>query len=284
MTAQPSAATVDLQVHSTASDGAVAPADIPALASAAQLAAIALTDHDSTAGVAAAQTAGRALGVRVVAGVELSVTREDRELHILGLHVEPAGALEERLTGFRVERATRAAAIVERLRQLGVAITLDDVTRVAGGGALGRPHVARALIAAGVCRDFREAFDRYIGPGRPAYVAKPKLDVRDAVDTIHRAGGLAIWAHPAADGRRDVIESLRREGLDGVEVLHPGHSADDVARLSALCAYLGLVPSGGSDWHGEASGRRALGSMNVPAEWLERQDARVASRRAAGRA
>ena len=284
MTAPPSAATVDLQVHSTASDGAVAPADIPALASAAQLAAIALTDHDSTAGVAAAQTAGRALGVRVVAGVELSVTREDRELHILGLHVEPAGALEERLTGFRVERATRAAAIVERLRQLGVAITLDDVTRVAGGGALGRPHVARALIAAGVCRDFREAFDRYIGPGRPAYVAKPKLDVRDAVDTIHRAGGLAIWAHPAADGRRDVIESLRREGLDGVEVLHPGHSADDVARLSALCAYLGLVPSGGSDWHGEASGRRALGSMNVPAEWLERQDARVASRRAAGRA
>lgn len=284
MTAPPSAATVDLQVHSTASDGAVAPADIPALASAAQLAAIALTDHDSTAGVAAAQTAGRALGVRVVAGVELSVTREDRELHILGLHVEPAGALEERLTGFRVERATRAAAIVERLRQLGVAITLDDVTRVAGGGALGRPHVARALIAAGVCRDFREAFDRYIGPGRPAYVAKPKLDVRDAVDTIHLAGGLAIWAHPAADGRRDVIESLRREGLDGVEVLHPGHSADDVARLSALCAYLGLVPSGGSDWHGEASGRRALGSMNVPAEWLERQDARVASRRAAGRA
>lgn len=282
MTAAPSTASVDLQAHSTASDGAVAPGDIPAFAVAANVVAFALTDHDSVSGIGPAAAAGARLGVRVVSGVELSAMQGDQELHLLGLHVEPMGVLETRLGEFRAQREERAAAIVAKLQALGVAVEFSDVAREAGGGAFGRPHVARALIAAGVCQDFRDAFDRYLGAGRPAYVAKPRLSVRDAIAIVHDAGGLAVWAHPGGAGRRDALEPLVADGLDSVEVRHPGHSNEDAARLLALCEHFGLVPSGGSDWHGEASGRRTLGSMQVPHEWLEMQDARVVTRRAAG--
>lgn len=282
MTAAPSKGTVDLQTHSTASDGAVAPGGIAAAAIAANVVAFALTDHDSVSGIAAATAAGEQLGVRVVAGVELSATQGEQELHLLGLHVDPLGGLEAKLGEFRAQREHRAEVIVGKLQALGVPIAFSDVVREARGGAFGRPHVARALIAAGACQDFREAFDRYIGAGRPAYVAKPKLSVRDAIAIVHDAGGLAIWAHPAGAGRRDALEPLVADGLDGVEVRHPSHSNEDAARIMALCEHFGLVASGGSDWHGEPTGRRTLGSMQVPAEWLEIQDARVAARRAAG--
>jgi hypothetical protein len=274
--------TVDLQAHSTASDGAVAPGDIAAVAVAANVVAFALTDHDSVSGVAAATAAGDRLHVRVVPGVELSAMQGEQELHMLGLHVEALGTLETKLGEFRAQREQRAETIVAKLQALGLPIAYSDVAREAGGGAFGRPHVARALIAAGACQDFREAFDRYLGAGRPAYVAKPKLSVRDAIAIVHDAGGLAVWAHPAGAGRRDALESLVADGLDGVEVRHPSHSNEDAARILALCEHFELVPSGGSDWHGEATGRRTLGGMQVPFEWLEIQDARVAVRRAAG--
>ena len=282
MTAAPSQGTVDLQAHSTASDGAIAPGDIAAIANAAKVVAFALTDHDSVSGIAAATAAGDQLHVRVVPGVELSAMQGEQELHLLGLHVDPVGGLEVKLGEFREQRERRAEMIVTKLQALGLPIAFSDVVREARGGAFGRPHVARALIAAGACQDFREAFDRYIGAGRPAYVAKPKLSVRDAIAIVHDAGGLAIWAHPAGAGRREALEPLVADGLDGVEVRHPSHSNEDATRIMALCEHFGLVASGGSDWHGEATGRRTLGSMQVPVEWLEIQDARVAARRAAG--
>jgi predicted metal-dependent phosphoesterase TrpH len=278
----PAAGTVDLQVHSTASDGAAAPADIPAAAAAAQLSAFALTDHDSTGGVAEAAAAAERVGVRVIAGVELSAMHDAREVHLLGLHLSVMGPMEVRLGQFRAERADRATAIVARLQTLGINITFEDVAREAGRGAFGRPHIARALIAAGAVRDFREAFDRYLGAGRPAFVPKPMLSAGEAIALVHDAGGLAVWAHPGVAGRRDALEALVALGLDGVEVLHPGHSPEDVSRLKALSDHLGILPSGGSDWHGDPTGSRTLGAMRVPVEWLERQDALVASRRAAG--
>jgi predicted metal-dependent phosphoesterase TrpH len=201
---------------------------------------------------------------------------------LLGLHVEPAGTLETALAGFRTQRSQRAVRIVELLRALGAGITMADVEFQAGEGAVGRPHVARALIAAGVCKDFREAFDRYLGAGRPAFVPKPRLGAREAIDLVHAASGLAIWAHPGPEGRRDRLEALIAAGLDGVEVLHPGHSGDDTRRLLALCEHFDLLASGGSDWHGESLGPRNLGAMRVPAAWLARQDERLAARRAAG--
>lgn len=270
---------VDLHMHSTASDGALAPAAVIAAASRAQLSAIALTDHDTVDGLPEAIRAGAEAGIRVIAGVELSAVWEEKEIHLLGLHLERLDAIAGPLARFQGERHARAEQIVEKLNKQNVTISMDDVLAQSAGGAVGRPHVARALIAAGWVRDQREAFDRYLGFGRSAYVAKPFLSAGDAIAMVHEAGGIAVYAHPGGEGRRDKVEALAGQGLDGLEVRHPSHSADDIARLGALTDHFGLVPSGGSDWHGAPEGPRTIGAMKVPGEWLERQDARVASRR-----
>lgn len=278
----PVAATVDLQVHSTASDGSVAPADIPRIAAAANISAFALTDHDSVAGVAPAAEAARAFGIRVIAGVELSAFSGDREIHILGLHIQHLGELDARLATFRTQRVERAVNIVAKLRSLNIPVTIEDVAREAGGGAFGRPHIARAMIAAGAVADFREAFDRYLGAGRAAYVPKPILSVSDATSLIHATGGLAVWAHPGREAQRENLSALAAAGMDGVEVLHPSHSPDDIARITTLAKQLGLVPSGGSDWHGEMTGYRTLGVMRVPEEFVALQEERLAGKREQG--
>ncbi|MBA3672986.1 MAG: hypothetical protein H0W68_13325, partial [Gemmatimonadaceae bacterium] len=235
----------------------------------------------TVAGLAEAQAAGAELGVRVVNGVELSAVEGETETHLLGLHLEDSSVLERGLGELREMRARRAERIVARLVELGVQVRMEDVLEHAKGGAIGRPHVARALIAEGWAADSRDAFDRYLGAGRPAFIAKDQLSMRDAIAMIHDAGGLALIAHPGANGTRERIDALAALGMDGVEIRHPGHAPADETRLRALCDHFGLVPSGGSDWHGAADGARTIGMMRVPAEWLARQDARVADRRRA---
>ncbi len=267
---------VDLQVHSTASDGSAPPGAIPAIAAAAGLTAFALTDHDTVDGVAAATQAAAAHGVEVIPGVELSAVSEGVEVHLLGLHLAAVETMAHRLHVLRGDREARARAIVRALQGVGLAITDEDVLQAADGAAIGRPHVANALVARGHVRDRREAFDRWLGAGRPAYVAKPAFRAVDAIALIHAAGGLAIWAHPGALGRREAVQSLVNDGLDGIEVRHPSQNVDDQRRLQALADHFALVPSGGSDWHGELTGRRTLGVMRVPVEWLEAQRVRLA--------
>lgn len=269
-------ACVDLHSHSTASDGSRAPADVVAAAHAAGLAAIALTDHDTVAGIPEAGAAARDLGIRLVPGVELSAVEGDVETHLLGLHLSRPAEIEAGLAALREMRRERAERIVARLNELGVRITFEDVLEQAGGAAIGRPHVARAMVQEGWAKDVRDAFDRYLGNGRPAFVSKDRLTMTDAIAMIHRAGGLAVIAHPGHTGTRARIEALLAQGLDGVEVLHPSHTAEDVARLRAITDHLGMLPSGGSDWHGASDGPRTLGTMRVPEEWLARQDARLA--------
>lgn len=273
---------VDLHMHSTASDGARAPEEVAAAARDAGLAAIALTDHDTVDGVPAARAAGERLGLRVITGVELSAEDEGREIHLLGLHLARLETIERAMAGFRATRVTRAQRMVERLNALGVPVTFDQVLRESGEGAVGRPHVARAVIAGGWAADAREVFDRYLGHGRPANVPKERLDVAEAIRLVHDAGGLAIVAHPGSEFTRVRAERLAGLGLDGIEVRHPSHNADEMRRLMGLVEFLGLVPSGGSDWHGAADGPRTIGSMRVPYEMLERQEARLASRQSAG--
>ena len=272
---------IDLHMHSTASDGALAPEDVTAAAQAAGLAVVALTDHDTVAGVPAAREAGERLGVRVITGVELSAMFGDEEIHLLALHLERLDLIERELETFRGQRVTRAEEMVTKLNALGIPVTMDAVLGEAGGGAVGRPHVARAVIGGGWARDNREAFDRYLGNGRPAYVGKPRLEVEDAVRMVHEAGGIIVYAHPGSLGRRERVEVLAKAGLDGLEVRHPSHSAEDVSRLGALVDFFGMVPSGGSDWHGAAEGPRTIGCMRVPYEFLTRQEERVAAVRAA---
>lgn len=268
---------VDLHSHSTASDGTLPPERVIEVAAARGLAAIALTDHDTITGVSAARETGELVGVRVVAGVELSAFLGDHEVHLLALHLSELEGLEKHLVGLRQMRHSRAEQIVGKLNALGIALTFEEVLEQCNGGALGRPHVARALIARGVVHDFREAFFRYLGAKGTAFVAKDRLSVEDAIAIAHDARALAFWAHPGDTGRRERLEPLVAAGLDGVEIRHPSHSGEDMKRLQALSDFFGLLPSGGSDWHGAMDGSRTLGMMNVPAEWLHRQDERVAS-------
>jgi len=269
---------VDLHAHSTASDGTATPTGAVEAANRAGVVALALTDHDTLAGVPEAQVAADRLGLRLVPGVELSVHQEGVEVHLLGLHIRDVAGLQAELEAIRDQRRLRAIAMVEKLAAAGAPIAIEAVLAEAAGGAIGRPHVARALVAAGHVKDQREAFDRFLAAGRPAYVDKARLEIADGIAMVHRAGGLAIIAHPGAEGRRERIEPLVPMGLDGLEVRHPSHSAEDVKRLDALAQHFGLVVSGGSDWHGAMQGPRVLGAMRVPEAWLEAQDARLAAR------
>lgn len=269
---------VDLQTHSTASDGALSPTAVVEAARSADLYAIALTDHDTVDGVAEATRAGAALGVRIVPGVELSTHFGDDELHLLGLHLSNTDTMQSALKEFQNGRVHRAEEIVGLLNRLSIPVTVDAVLREAGEGAVGRPHVARAMVAGGWVKDFREAFDKWLGWGRPAYVDKPRFDVADGIALVHAAGGLAVWAHPGEDATVARVDTLAAVGLDGVEVLHPSHPPYLSQKLFKLVEDAGLLPSGGSDWHGTHEGPRRLGGQLVPKVWLDWQDAAVASR------
>ena len=271
-------ARVDLHCHSTASDGEYPPADVARRAQAAGLAAIALTDHDTTGGVPEATRAGEALGLRIVSGCEFSVKAPWGELHLLGYFLPPGHAgLEQFLAGTRAARQRRAEQIVGHLRRLGITIELVDVARAANGGAMGRPHVARALVQRGASVDMNDAFARYLGRGRPAYVEKPLPTLQQVADLVHAVGGIAVAAHLGDHGTEGQIRQFQEQGLDGLEVRHPSHSPGIERRLTGIAQRLGLAISGGSDWHGDmevGDSHAPLGGMEVPLEWLEKLEER----------
>lgn len=266
---------VDLQVHTTASDGLLTPSAVVQAAHEAQLLAIAITDHDTISGLDEAAEAGVALGVRIIRGVELSTHFDGEEVHLLGLHIRHGDAIRIALHALQAQRVSRAESMVGRLNELGILVTLDEVLGLAGEGSVGRPHVARAMVAGGWVREFREAFDKWIGFGCPAYIPREPFTLADAVDLVHRAGGLAVWAHPGPLATAAYTKRLAMLGLDGVEVLHPSHPPELAQRILDVVEQLGLLPSGGSDWHGPASGPRSLGGQRVPAAWLGMQDAHM---------
>ncbi len=272
------AAFVDLQVHTTASDGALAPTKVVEAARDAKLVAIAITDHDTVDGLDEATAAGARLGVRVVPGVELSTHFDDDELHLLGLHLSDRDSMRDALRVLQQGRVVRAERIVATLNKSGIPVTMAAVLAEAAEGAVGRPHVARAMVAGGWVRDFREAFDKWLGWGKPAYMPKDRFDVADAIALVHRAGGLAVWAHPGESATITRVQRLADVGLDGVEVLHPSHPPYLVQRLMETVEKTGLLPSGGSDWHGTQEGPRRLGGMLVPMVWLDWQDAKITAR------
>lgn len=274
-----SAAFIDLHLHSTASDGLNPPEAVVQLAHGAGLGALALTDHDTVDGVPAAHAEAERLGIRLVPGVELSAYEDRTEVHLLGLHLTRLDEMQRQLAVFRDARRDRAEEMVHRLNAIGVRITFDDVLAEAGGAAIGRPHVARALVQNGWAHDLRDAFDRYLGTGRPAYLEKRRILIGEAIALVHDCGGIAVLAHPGGEGTRERLGALVSMGLDGVEVVHPSHGVEDRSRLTALAAHFDLVPSGGSDAHGGPDTTRVVGAMRVPASWLALQDERVARAR-----
>lgn len=255
----------DLHIHSTASDGILAPAQIVERAAEAGLDAIAITDHDTVSGVAEAMAAGTRLGVRVIPAVELSAALDERGMHIIGYfidHTDPE--LGERLAHLRSVRLARAERIVESLRQADLPVTLEDVLRAAEGGAVGRAHIAQVLVDTGHAATVRDAFDRLLGSGRPHYVPKPVGSVTEVLGWIRDAGGIAVVAHPALSGIDDLVPALAEAGVTGIEAYHASHDAETRARYLDLARRHGLVATGGSDFHGPSAGN-PLGSAPVPA-------------------
>jgi hypothetical protein len=260
---------IDLHAHTTISDGLLSPEALVARAGERRLAALAVTDHDSVEGIARARAAcGPTLDL--VPGIEVSSAMSGMDLHILGYFIDTEEpALRDRLQRFRGERLSRAMEIVDRLRELGAPLEPEEVLALAGPGVVGRPHVAEALVRAGHVEDFETAFRRYLGLHGQAFVPRPAFRPEDAIQLIHGAGGISVLAHPGSSMPDTVIFHLASEGLRGIEVWHPQHGAPAVRRFRALAAKLGLLETGGSDFHGP--GRSLdLGEIAVPASVLGR--------------
>lgn len=263
---------IDLHCHSTASDGLLPPDEVVAEAARKQLTAIALTDHDSTAGLDQAREAGRALGVRVVGGCEFSVAAPWGEMHLLGYFIETGDpAIEDYLADARAMRADRGRQMLSRLHAQGINLSAEDMLRESAGGAIGRPHIARLLQSAGYVPTVQAAFDKYIGRGKPAYVEKQLPTLTEVADLVHSRGGVVSAAHLKWHGTLSSLRDLQSQGLDAVETRHPSHDGERVAIITEAALKLGLARTGGSDWHGERDpiGTHAeLGSQQVPDEWL----------------
>jgi predicted metal-dependent phosphoesterase TrpH len=267
------ASKVDLHLHSDRSDGRVDPAGVMVAAKQSGLLAVALTDHDTLAGIDAARREASRLELDFVPGVEFSCYDDSGSTHLLGYFVDPSHAeLAEYLDDARERRMQRAGNIVEKLNRLGVGITVEAVIAQAShDGLIARPHVARALLEGGWVRSYFEAFDRYLAAGQPAYVPTWRITPADGIGWIHKAGGLAVLAHGGKTHGDSTIRQLVDAGLDGLEILHPEHGRFDVERLRRLAAELSLLETGGSDWHGPLDSRRGqLASQPVPYEWYLR--------------
>ncbi|RIL08555.1 PHP domain-containing protein [bacterium] len=271
---------IDLHAHTTASDGSLAPRELVALAAAHGVTHLAVTDHDTTAGLAEAAAAAQDLGITLVPGIELSTEADGISTDILGYFVDPAApALQAVLARIRTVRQTRVVTMVERLRELGAPITLDDVYAFAGADtAIARPHVARALVAAGFVDDVPDAFRRYIGRHGPAYAERYKLTAPEACRLVRAAGGVPVVAHPTppndplSDPKRlrTYLPPLVEAGLGGLECYYPGYPRKVNRWLEALAWHFRLVPTGGTDYHGAWRASPPPGGVDVPPDTVAR--------------
>jgi len=253
----------DFHLHTTASDGVHTSQELVRMAAKQGLNLIAVTDHDSVEGLLAAQEEGKKLGVRVLSGVELGCTAH-REVHVLGYGFDPQDETFRRFCQSRVaEREARAREMVRRLCEAGKPISMDRVRELARG-VIARPHIAQALIEAGHASSVKDAFERFLSPGRPTYVPREKVTVGEGARLIREAGGVAVLAHPmemklGETMMESLVEEWKQQGLVGVEVYHPSAQNNHAAFLYALARRLGLLVTGGSDFHGEAVRRTVIG-------------------------
>ena len=261
----------DLHAHSDRSDGTLSPTDVMLLAASRDLAGVALTDHDTFEGLEEAEAAAARLGLEFVPGIEFSAEYDGASLHVLGYWVDPDdGPIEAELTRLTATRLRRGELIVEKLHDLGLGVSIERVREIAGGDAIARPHIAQAMVEAGVVADEKEAFARYISDEGEAYVPKHALDPIGALGLIGGAGGVCALAHPAMWRGSDtvpevLIEKMAAGGMVGIEVNHPDHDPDMRTKYAAIADRLGLVPLSSSDCHGDRYDRR-MGQERTDAE------------------
>ncbi|MDJ0923401.1 MAG: PHP domain-containing protein [Acidimicrobiia bacterium] len=271
---------VDLHLHSTFSDGSATPAEIVAIASDLGLSGIALTDHDTLEGLPDAAAAAERAGLRFIGGTELSVLWREQSMHLLVYCLEPGpGLIEEQLAILRRGRNARNEHIVELLRGLGIDITYADVLSEAGGGVVGRPHFAGVLVNKGIVTSVAEAFDRFLAQGRPAYAPRQRLAAEEAIAYARATGAVPVIAHPhtlnlRADEYADGFAELVDRGLGGIESFYAEYSPELRQRLASICSELGIVATGGSDYHGKYKPQLQVGigngDLRVPDEAFDR--------------
>jgi predicted metal-dependent phosphoesterase TrpH len=242
----------DLHTHTHYSDGRFNPAELIELAKRRGLKYIAVTDHDNVDGIAGAIEAGKQHGIEVIPGVELSSEHKGREVHVLGYFIDCSSPdFLEHLAQFRVLRKTRAAKIVDKLNALNVPLLMDEVMeQVKGNASIGRPHIAYAMLEKKVVTNYYEAFSKYLGDNKPAYEKKPNISTKEAIKLISDAGGLSFVAHPGKTIRDEIIIEIIEHGIDGIEIVHPSHTSEDVRYFQNISSQYFLLESGGSDFHG----------------------------------
>ncbi|HAB16878.1 MAG TPA: PHP domain-containing protein [Verrucomicrobiota bacterium] len=255
----------DLHLHTFFSDGTFSPEELARRARVEGLAALALTDHDTVGGCERMAAACAAEGLEFIPGAEFTADHDDREVHILGYWLDTQSPpLLSRLAGFQAVRTNRIRDMVHRLNERGIPLEADTVFSLANCQSPGRPHVARALVAQGYCRNYDDAFDRFLKKGRPGWVPKARMNVATAIEIIHAAGGVAVLAHPGLYRADSIIPELAAVGLDGLECWHTKHSRSSAAAYERLAQELGLVATGGSDCHGMSKGEPLIGSVRIP--------------------
>lgn len=263
---------VDLHVHTRASDGAYSPWEVVKMARERSIAILAITDHDTVSGLDEANRAAQEYGLELVPGIELSTLAEDKEIHILGYHLNPQnGKLLDTLHTLSSARDNRAQLIIAKLNELGYPLTMTDVKAKAGSEIIGRPHIALAMIELGLIKNIAEGFDRFLNPGGAAYVPRFRISPVQAIELIHEAGGVAVVAHPGMAFPARLLPELIDAGLAGIEVNHPDNSLQIRDYYQRRAQEAGLLITGGSDFHGhEEKDFRYFGQMLTPPETLAR--------------
>lgn len=263
----------DLHIHTRASDGDLSPDQILSLAQYCGLETIAITDHDTLSGAKDALNSAQKNSLQVIAGVELSIAYDPGTLHILGYFSSFPSGFDPLLKRLQTAREVRLPRIIDKLNGLGIEITTSEITEMAEGGQIGRPHIAKVLIKNGSVRDFDEAFSRFLGKGKPAYVEKDRMTSSEAIEAILRFGGLPVLAHPftlnlVKDNLRAFIGGLARQGLQGIETFYPEHSRAQRKLFLEIAHEFGLIATGGTDYHGSGHNGMTLGASGLDKQGL----------------
>lgn len=262
--------TADLHTHTIYSDGTNTPQELVAMARKAGLAALAITDHDNLDGLAEGAEAAAAAGIELIPGLEMSALLRGVDVHILGLFVDVGCApFQELLAQQRVRRVSRIEEMVTRVQGLGMPITQEEVREIAGKGAMGRPHIAMALVRRGFVKTFEEAFQRFLGNDGPAYVEGSTLAPKAVIDAIRQANGIPVLAHPIYLRNDSLIDGMAADGMAGIEAYHACHNPADVKRYKQIAKRLKLLTTGGTDYHGSAKEGAPIGQVTVPYELVE---------------
>ncbi|MHB8076140.1 PHP domain-containing protein [Desulfosporosinus fructosivorans] len=243
---------VDLHCHTTESDGSLSPTELVQLAAKLGLKGIGITDHDTIQGWEEAEDAGKTYQIRILKGLELNTNWAGKEVHILGYEMDSSATfLRDKLKDLRKAREKRMLKMLDRFKEMGINISVGEVQQFAHGESIGRPHIAQALLERGYIKNIQEGFDRYIGKGGAAYVPRYNLTPEEGIHLIREAHGVAVLAHPGVHRLEEGIPTWVKAGLQGIEVLHSQHSTDDELRYLELAQAYHLIPTGGSDFHGE---------------------------------